>query len=66
MINESDIVFVTTTLYTKWLDYQKSIIKKLFPDSEHLIINGKGNWPNSWFNWINELKKSNKKYRKRI
>ena len=62
MINESDIVFVTTTLYTKWLDYQKSIIKKLFPDSEHLIINGKGNWPNSWFNWINELKKSNKKY----
>ena len=29
MINEKDIVFVTTTLYSKWLDYQSKIIKKL-------------------------------------
>ena len=59
---EKDIVFVTTTLYTKWLDYQSKIISKLFPDSQHIIIDGKLNWPNSWFCWIDEIKKSDKKY----
>jgi hypothetical protein len=58
----SDIVFVTTTLYTKWLDYQSKIIKDLFPDSEHIIVDGRSSWPNSWFNWIDLAKKSNSKY----
>jgi hypothetical protein len=62
MIKESDIVFVTTTLYTKWLDYQSKIIKRLFPESQHIIVDGRGNWPNSWFYWIDEIKKSDKKY----
>ena len=52
MIKEEDIVFVTTTLYTKWLAYQLEIIKKLFPKSQHIIVDGRGNWPNSWFYWI--------------
>ena len=62
MIKEKDIVFVTTTLYSKWLDYQSKIINKLFPDSQHIVVDGRGNWPNSWFYWINEVKKSDKKY----
>lgn len=62
MIEEKDIVFVTTTLYTKWLKYQSDIIKKLFPNSEHIIVDGRGNWPNSWFYWIDYVKKSDKKY----
>lgn len=61
MISEKDIIFVTTTLYSKWLTYQSQIIKKLFPESEHLIIDGCQNWPNSWFYWIKEIKKSDKK-----
>lgn len=59
---EENIVFVTTTLYTKWLDYQQKIIKNLFPKSEIIIIDGRKNWPNSWFYWIDEAKKSDKKY----
>jgi hypothetical protein len=62
MINEKDIVFVTTTLYTKWLGYQSNIIKNLFPDSEHIIVDGSSNWPISWFYWINEVKKTDAKY----
>ncbi len=67
MIEEKDIVFVTNSLYTKWMDYQSKIIKKLFPESEHVIINGgtpyfRSKWPNSWFFWIDEVKKSDKKY----
>lgn len=62
MIKEKEIVFVTTTLYTKWLNYQKRIIKNLFPDSKHIIVDGRGNWPNSWFYWIDEIKKCDQKY----
>ena len=67
MIDEKEIVFVTNSLYTKWMVYQSDIIKKLFPDSDHIVINGstvefKSNWPNSWFYWIDEVKKSDKKY----
>lgn len=62
MINEEDIVFVTTSLYTKWLGYQSNIIKNLFPDSKHIIVDGRSSWPNSWFYWINEVKKTDGKY----
>jgi hypothetical protein len=62
MISEKDIVFVTTTLYTKWLNYQKQIIKDLFPESRHIIVDGRGNWPNSWFYWIDEVKNCDQEY----
>jgi hypothetical protein len=59
---ENNIVFVTTTLYTKWLDHQSKIIKELFLDSDHIIVDGRNNWPNSWFYWIDKVKNSDKKY----
>lgn len=61
---ENEIVFVTTTLYTKWLAYQSSIIKRMFPKSSILLIDGRESsaWPNSWFYWIDEVKKLNAKY----
>jgi hypothetical protein len=62
MINENDIVFVTTTLYSKWLDYQSNIIKKLFPNSQHIIVDGRTNWPNCWFYWIDDVKGATAKY----
>jgi len=62
MISEKDIVFVTTTLCTKWLYYQSNIIKKLFPETNQIVVNGQNNWPNSWFYWIKEIKNSNCKY----
>lgn len=62
MIEDKDIVFVTTTLYTKWLDYQTKIIKDMFPNSKHIIVDGRKNWPYSWFYWIDEVKKCDQKY----
>lgn len=59
---DNQILFVTTTLNTKWLFYQKYLIKKFFPNCDHLIIDGSSNWPNSWFYWINEAKFSKKEY----
>lgn len=62
MIQEEEILFITTTLYTKWLGYQSNLIKKLFPNSKHLIVDGRGGWPNSWFYWIDRVKNSKQKY----
>lgn len=62
MINDKEIVFVTTTLYTKWLTYQQKIIKKYFPESQHILVDGRQNWPISWFYWIDKVKLSSAKY----
>ena len=63
MIQDEGILFVTTTLYTKWLDYQQKLLKKYFPKSEHLIVNGTSRWPYVWFDWIPQLQNySNKKW----
>jgi hypothetical protein len=56
MIKDEDIIFVTTTLQTKWLNYQREIIKNLFPDSPRIIIDGRSDWPYSWFYWMKEIK----------
>ncbi len=64
MITDEDIVFITTTIYSECLEFQQSLIKKLFPKSSLLIIDGRdlNRWPNSMFDWINELKKIEQKY----
>lgn len=63
MIEEKDILFVTTTLYTKWLNKQQSLINKYFPGSTSIVIPGTSNWPRVWFDWIKELKNhTDKKY----
>jgi hypothetical protein len=64
MVSDSEIVFVTTALYTKWLDYQKNIIKKLFPESTHIIVDGRKlqEWPKSWFYWIDHIKQTQYKW----
>jgi hypothetical protein len=59
---ENEIIFVTTSLNTKWLQHQQLILRRLFPNSDYLIMDGRGNWPNVWFSWIDEVKKSDKKY----
>ncbi len=64
MILDTDIVFITTTIFSECFNFQQSLIKKLFPDSKSLVIDGsdKYEWPNSMFKWINEVKNCNEKY----
>lgn len=61
-IQDKDIVFVTTALNTKWLKYCKESVKKYFPNSDHLIMNGKKYPKNFWFKWIDPLKQRTEKY----
>lgn len=62
MINESDIIFVTTSLNTKWIEYQQRIIKLNFPNSQILVIDGRSSWPKVWFSWIEKVKKTDAKW----
>jgi hypothetical protein len=62
MINESDIVFVTTSMSTKWIGYQQKILKDNFPESTFVVVNGVGNWPKSWFYWIDQVKSLDKEW----
>jgi hypothetical protein len=62
MIQDKDIVFVTTALYTKWLGYQSDLIKRYFPESEQVIMDGRTGWPNSWFYWISKISGRSEKW----
>lgn len=61
-INKKDILFVTTSLFTESLEYQKKQLDKFFPESERIIIDGRNNWPKVWFSWIDECLKTDKKW----
>lgn len=60
MVKDEQILFVTTSLYSPWLQYSHNLIKKFFPSSEHLVIDGTKNWPYVWFSWIEVVKKFDK------
>ena len=62
IINKKDILFCTTALFTKSLDYQKKQIDKFFPESEKIIIDGRYNWPMVWYEWIDKSLSSNKEW----
>ena len=62
MVRDEDIVFITTTLNTKWLQYSKSLVAKFFPNSQHIIKDGSRNWPYAWFYWLEDLKSVGSKW----
>jgi len=64
MIKDQDIIFVTTTLYTECLELQQSLIEKNFPGSERKLVDGTDllKWPNSFYYWMLDVKKSDAKY----
>ena len=63
-MEERDIVFATTTLFSDCLEVQRNIIKNMFPNSQHLLIDGRDTvkWPNSMFYWIDLVKETDAKY----
>lgn len=56
MVKESEIIFVTTSISTKWINYQQKILKDNFPESSFLVVDGTDRWPNAWFKWIDKIK----------
>ena len=62
MIIEKDILFVTTSMNNKWSEYSRTLVKKNFPESEHLIVDGTDGWWQVWFKWIKDVENKTQKW----
>jgi hypothetical protein len=47
------IVFFTTSTFSDIQETQSKCIKKFFPDSDHILIDGRRGWFNIWYEWLN-------------
>lgn len=61
MIEEKDILFVTTSHDKFLLKKQQKILSKLFPSSNKIVVE-EGQWPYKWFNWIPLVKGREERY----
>ena len=48
------ITFFTTTTFSDIQEVQSECIRKLFPDSEHILIDGRTGWFTVWYEWLNK------------
>lgn len=61
-LEDKDIVFITNHRNTPWLEWCQKSVKKFFPNSSHITIDGSTNWPNVWFEWLSKLQHVDCKY----
>ena len=59
---EKDILFVTTSMNNKWSEYSRLLVKRNFPNSEHLIVDGTNGWWQVWFKWIKDVENKTQKW----
>jgi len=50
------ITFFTTTTASDIQQIQSECIKKHFPDSQHILIDGRSGWFTVWYSWLNYAK----------
>jgi hypothetical protein len=50
------LTFFTTSTFSDIQEAQSNCIKKYFPDSEHILIDGRSGWFSIWYKWL-ELSK---------
>jgi hypothetical protein len=56
-LRDDEIVFVTNTRFTPWLERSQAAIEAEFPSSRRLVLDGRGRWPESWFRWIRRVRR---------
>lgn len=50
--NELKIVFFTTSTFSDIQEVQSDCIRKFFPESEHILIDGRSGWFEIWYKWL--------------
>jgi len=50
------ITFFTTSTFSDIQELQSKCIKKFFPDSQQVIIDGRSGWFNVWYKWLDIAK----------
>lgn len=48
------MIFYTTSTFSDIQEIQSEQIKKHFPDSTHIKIDGRGNWFDVWYSWLEQ------------
>jgi hypothetical protein len=51
-IDETRIAFFTTSMRTDVQETQSACLERLFPSSTRSLMDGRRNWPQSWFSWL--------------
>jgi hypothetical protein len=46
------IVFLTTSTFSDIQEIQSKCIKRFFPNSDHILIDGRGGWFSIWYKWL--------------
>jgi hypothetical protein len=52
MNNEMKLTFLTTSTFSDVQETQSKCINKYFPNSEHILIDGRGGWFSIWYKWL--------------
>lgn len=55
---DEEIVFVTNTRFTPWLEHSQAAIEAEFAASRRLVIDGRSGWPEVWFRWIRRVRRA--------
>ena len=61
-LRDSEIVFVTNTLFTPWLARSQAAIAAEFPTSRRLVVDGRTGWPEAWFSWIRSVRRARERW----
>lgn len=55
---DEEILFVTNTRFTPWLERSQAVIETEFPASRRLVIDGRSDWPEVWFRWLRRVRRA--------
>jgi hypothetical protein len=57
-LRDDEIVFVTNTRFTPWLERSQAAIRDELPGSRRLVLDGRTGWPEAWFRWIRRVRRA--------
>ena len=61
-LRDEEVVFVTNTRFTPWLERSQETIAAEFPSSRRLVLDGRSGWPEVWFSWIRKVRRARERW----
>lgn len=61
-LRDEEVVFVTNTRFTPWLERSQQAIAAEFPSSRRLVLDGRSGWPEAWFAWMRRVRRARERW----
>ncbi len=61
-LRDDEIVFVTTTRFTPWLEWSQAAIAAELPGSRRIVVDGRKGWPEVWFRWMRRVRRARERW----